>query len=84
MGRKRAQGVVGHMQADGSGGSDEKAVMTGDMGSSLITCGGVLNLCMAHLKMQMPYFYLVCHFSSDVSYSSSVCVCLLLYILIFR
>ena len=28
-------GVVGHMQADGGGGSDEKAVMTGDMGSSL-------------------------------------------------
>ena len=34
MGRKRAWGVVGHAQADGSGGSDEKAVMTGDMGSS--------------------------------------------------
>ena len=47
----------------------------------LVTCGGVLNLCVAHLKMQMTHFYLVCHFSTDVSYSSSVCVCLLLYIL---
>jgi len=26
--------MVGHVQADGSGGSDKKAVMTGDMGSS--------------------------------------------------
>jgi len=29
----------------------------------------------------MTHFYLVCRFSSDVSCSSSVCVCLLLYIL---
>jgi len=34
VGRKRAPGVVGHTQADGGGGSDEKAVVTGDMGSS--------------------------------------------------
>jgi len=34
VGRKRAWGVVGHTQADGGGGSDEKAVVTGDMGSS--------------------------------------------------
>ena len=27
-------GVVGHTEADGGGGSDEKAVVTGDMGSS--------------------------------------------------
>ena len=30
MGRKRAWGVVGHTQADGGGGSDEKVVVTGD------------------------------------------------------
>jgi len=48
----------------------------------LITCGRVSNLCAAHLKMQMTNFYLVCCFSSDVLYSSSVCACLLLYILV--
>ena len=29
MGRKRARGVVGHTQADGGRGGDEKAVVTG-------------------------------------------------------
>jgi len=33
VGRKRGQGVVGHRQANG-GSCDEKAVVTGDMGSS--------------------------------------------------
>ena len=53
-------------------------------GSVRSSCGGVSNLCTAHPKMQMTHFYLVCRFSSDVLYSSSVCVCLLLYILISR
>ena len=49
---------------------------------TLVTGSGVsAYLCTTYLKIQTTDCYLVCCFSHNVSYSSSVCVCFLLYIL---
>ena len=62
-------------EAEGDGG-DETMVVTSDMGSMHNTP--------ENTKIRrMTDCYLVCCFSHDVLYSSSVCVCLLLYILHF-